>query len=488
MAMNTTTAEARRRAREIAASLAGDRPAARRAAWLAQAVASTTGAVMWRSLDATGRPKIQPVEFHLSLGAVCDGFVDRVLAGTSPNLTTSAPPRHGKTEWVGRGLPVRLYLADPGTPMSVLYATSSDKRAEEVSWRVRSAIEQVHALTGDRRYAPGRKWGTTEWETQGGHAWCGLGWSASTGGIGCRALIMDDLIGTSQAYRSPSIRSQIVRAVEEDLLSRIMDGGGAIHMETRRGSEDTTAYIERTYGDVWEHHVWRCHDPDRGYLWPEKYGAAWRASKPHLTDTSPIWRSLYQQEPVAEGGTLIPPDWLTATYSEPPEIAARLADRVVVGVDLAATGKTTSDHCAFVVVGVRGAYRDVLHVVRRQVGYVEAKQILRDLCATWRPSAVVVERAANGDAVIDDLASEIPGLRGERAAADKVTRLTPHLGAYAARQIRTPASPQPWVGPWREEHAAFSGTPGEPDDQVDATVWALVAADTGVSVGYADLF
>jgi phage terminase large subunit-like protein len=449
---------------------------------LARAVRSTCAAVTWRD------PSVVPLPWQRDLGSTCDRVAQAALTGQWSRVTLAAPPRHGKTEHVGVGLPIRCYLGAlaAGRSFTVLYATAAEGRAAECSGKVRGAIERIYRLTRDPALAPGDIWTRTQWVTRGGLRWTAVGWTGATGGIDADLLVMDDLIGSSQAYRSPATREQIRRVVQEDLLSR--RATAAIQMETRRGTEDTTAWLEREFGAVWTSHVWPCHQPDRGYLWPERYGAEWRASMPHLTDSSPIWRSLYQQEPVAEGGTLIPPDWLTATYPEPPDIAARLADRVVVGVDLAATGKTTSDHCAFVVVAVRGAYRDILHVVRRQVGYVEAKQILRDLCATWRPSAVVVERAANGDAVLDDLGAEIPGLRGERAAADKVTRLTPHLGAFAARQIRTPASPQPWVGPWREEHAAFSGTPGEPDDQVDATVWALVAAETGVSVGYADLF
>jgi len=198
---------------------------------------------------------------------------------------------------------------------------------------------------------------------------------------------------------------------------------------------------------------------------------------PHLTESSPIWRSVYQQEPIEEGGTLLPMEWLINCYIEEPDVAAKKCERVVIGGDLAATGKTKSDPACFVVMGVRGAFRDVLHVVNRRCDYVEQKQILKDLCQQWRPSSVVIERAAGGDAMISDLQREIRGLRGEPAVGDKITRLTPHLGRFAALQVRVPKN-QPWVTPWREELSAFTGTPGRLDNQLDATVWALVAAET----------
>lgn len=448
------------------------------AARLELARQSTTGAVRWRD------PTMAPLPWQVVLGRVCDRLADSARDGTGLRVTLSAPPRHGKTTFTGQGLPIRCYLdaAARGRPFAVLYVTSTSERAEEVSSRVRAAIERVHGDTRAESMAPGETWTRTRWATKGGLSWVGMGWSGATGGIGANLLILDDVIGTSQAYRSGSTRAQIRRVIEEDLLSRLVDGGAALQMETRRGVDDTTAWLLREWPAVWEEHVWRCRDERGRYLWPEVYGEAWRATMPHLTDSSPVWRSLYQQEPVPEGGTLIPMEWATATYPETPEQARQKADYVAIGCDLTNTKKRTSDPAAFVVVARRGAYRDLLHVVVRQCGYVEQRQILRDLCRTWRPHAVVVERAAGGDQMVDELRGEIAGVRGEPAVGDKVTRLLPHLGRFAAGQVRTPALGASWVGPWREEVTGFSGTDGEADNQVDATVWALVGADDSATL------
>lgn len=444
---------------------------------LALAATSTADAVRWRD------PGVRPLPWQLGLGRLCDRLVDSALAGTGMRATLAAPPRHGKSEFVGRGMPVRLYLALAmrGEKGGVFYVTSTNERAKEVSHRVRTAMENIHALTGDDRFAPGRIWTTTEWETRGGFGWAATGWGSSTGGIGARVVVFDDMIGSSQVYRSPAQRHSIQRVVQEDGLSRLMDGGSALHMETRRGIDDTTGWLHREYPGVWEEHVWRCYDPSRGhgeaaYLWPGMYGEAWRQTMPHLTDSSPVWRALYQQEPVPEGGTLLQPEWVQATYPEPPEAAHATADFIVIGCDLTNTRKKTSDPAAFVVLARRGAFLDVLEVVVKRCGYVEQRQILRGLVARWRPHAVVVERAAGGDAMVDELAGEVPGLRGEFPTGDKVTRLTPHLGRFAALQVRTPAGSYPWASAWRQELAAFTGLDGELDNQVDATVWAMTAA------------
>lgn len=433
---------------------------------------SVLGAAEWRN------DRWQTVVWQVDLAEACDELVDSMLAGTGLRMTLSAPPRHGKSELVGRSLPVRAILA-ADKPIGIMYVTSSDARAEEVSRRVRSAVERIYRETGDDQYAPSSKWSAKEWETKGGHSWVGCGWQSTTGGIGCHILIMDDLIGSSETYRSKAKRSRIRHVVQEDLLTRIMDGGTAIHMETRRGVDDTTAWLQREFGEVWTDRVWRCWEPDRGYLWPEVYGEEWRSRNPHLTDASPIWRALFQQEPVPSGGTLISMDWLMATYSEPVEVVARLAERIEIGADLPRKKTETSDKVGIVVMAKRGAYRDILEVVNKRCNYPEQRQIMRDLSTKWGAHGALIELAANGDALVDDLKAEVAGIRGASATADKVARLTPHLPRFAAGQVRTPASNPPWAASWRQEMANFSGIDGELDDQVDGTVWALVACEDG---------
>lgn len=432
---------------------------------------SVYGAMRWR--DA----RIEEVAWQLELAAICDEIVTSAIQGTGTRRLISAPPRHGKSETTGRAMPISAY-ARAKKPLSILYVTSTGDRAKEVSSRVRSAIERLYLLTGDVRFKPGRIWTDTEWETEYGHSWVGMGWSGATGGIGCHLLIMDDVIGTSQVYRSKSTRLAIRRVIQEDLLSRVMDGGAVLQMETRRGKDDTTEWLQREYPTTWISHVWRCHIEERGYLWPDKYGEEWRKSMPHLTDTSPIWRALYQQEPVAEGGTLLAPEWLVHMLPQhmSPEQSKKAYKRVVIGADLAASGKKTGDDTAIVVVGVFGEYRDVLDVFKGKVPFLEQKHMLKLMADKWSATDVIVELAAGGHAMVDTLKAEIRGVRGESPKGDKVTRLTPHLGRFASGQVRVNPGCA-WYTDWREEMESFTGLDGEQDNQLDATVWALFGAD-----------
>lgn len=444
---------------------------------------SVLDAAIWRM------PTYQVVGFHRELAVLCDRVVDSAFEGTSLQVAPSAPPRHGKTELLAIATITRCAIRawQEQRAFAVLYVTAKDTLARRITRTIRAVLTRLHDETGDDWFAPDPdgEWTAESLETRGGFVMRGIGRGGATGGIGANLILLDDLIGSKAAYRSPAERAAIVGALEEDFLSRGMDGASAIHMETRRGTEDTTAWLQAERGDQWEFHVWPCWTEERGYLWPRRMDDKRRA-KLGLTDSSTTWRSLYQQEPVPEGGTLIAAEWLDAVYSEAPTWARAAAERVVMGIDLAATGRTTSDHCSFVVVGTRGAYRDVLHVERARLDYPTQRRRLLELVAEWRPDAVVVELAAGGHAMVAELQAVVPGLRGEPPKGDKVTRLTPWLPTIQARQLRLPARAEPWVRAYREELTAFSGTPGEPDDQVDATVWALVAAHTPDALSASD--
>lgn len=456
---------------------------------LDRACTSTLGAARWRM------PDFEVAPFHRELAQLCDRLVESAFTGTALQAMVGAPPRHGKSELIALAMTTYALLRawKERREFAVLYVTAKDTLARRISRVLRGVCARLLELTGDDYFArsPDGEWTAESWETAGGFTMRAIGRGGATGGIGAHLLVLDDLIGSDKVYRSPADRETIWRSLSSDFMSRLMDGGAAIHMETRRGVLDTTARLLEEQGDQWEHHVWECYDPTRpygdGYLWPRRMNADARQRR-GLSDSDRDWLSLYQQRPVPEGGTLIEPGWLLHTFpgSTDPSVVRGSYQSVWVGVDLAATGRATSDHCVFTVVGCRGALRDVLEVVRFRAGFVEQRARLRELCRQWRPTGVVVELAAGGDAIVDELQHDVPGLRGERATRDKKTRLQPWTGVLAAGQLRVPESAR-WLRDWRAELTAFSGTDGEPDDQVDSLVWALEAARAGAVHDHRDL-
>lgn len=191
----------------------------------------------------------------------------------------------------------------------------------------------------------------------------------------------------------------------------------------------------------------------------------------------------YNQRPSEKEGAVIAAAWLWERYRETPRVRAATCDRIVVGVDLAFTGRTTSDYCVAVVLGIKGAMRYVLHVERAQIAYPDQRRMVEHIARDWRATEVVVERAANGDALLSELREVVPGIRGERASTDKTARLaeTGTLAAMEAGQVLLPED-APWLDEFVTELTSFPAAAH--DDQVDALVWAMVAGQSDAAPDY----
>ena len=88
----------------------------------------------------------------------------------------------------------------------------------------------------------------------------------------------------------------------------------------------------------------------------------------------------------------------------------------------------------------------------------------------WRASFVLVETKANGEALIDDLKTEIPGLIGflPDPHGDKVARAQVAAGFWAGvESVWLPGGDRcPWINDFCNELAAFPGSLNK--DRVDA--------------------
>jgi hypothetical protein len=451
---------------------------------LQRGLATTVGMVR-RRRRPPNRP-YRPGRLHLELGAVCDSFTAACIQQRGPWCNLSAPVRHGKTEHVARGMPVRAMALQPG--FSVLYGTSTDERVEEVSHAVRTEIEILHQEFGIEHLAPGRKWSVREWETVGGNTWNAVGVGKSTGGIGANMVILDDTTGSASRARSAAFRRDQRRWLEEDMLSRLMNGGGMMNMETRRGVYDLHAYLEEKYGRHIKTYNWplicdEIHlntDPKREwrsegeYLWPAdgediRYGAEWHAQHPEVSGL--LLSQLYQGRPLPEGGGMYAPAVFDHRYALPPRALAAVCSDRWLAIDPAAT-EGGGDNS---VISVFGRWGDgkmpKLHQARGQWSYTTLEQRTRDLMSSWSASVAVVEGTSNGRALRDRLVMlGIPCIM-VGAAGSKYVKARP---TFPAREQGLVPLPQvehaPWVAEYQERMEVLTGQGDEVDDESDADV------------------
>lgn len=440
-----------------------------------RAMRSTARFAAWRN------PDYEPGRFHDELAGVCDAIVQSAYDGEAGWYALSAPPRHGKTELVGRAMAPRAMALRPG--FSVLYATSSEKRAREVSGRVRSAVSRLSGRYAHLR--PGRVWTNLEWETEGGNAWVGAGANSGTGGIGCHLLILDDVTGSSRGYGSKNTRDTLWRWIEEDCLSRVMDGGAVVVMETRRGVDDLRARFEDRYGSKLQSFDWplvydREHsltDPSHDhrqigdYLW--KYGREWHDTQPHIKGQ--LYAQLYQQRPTPDEGALWNRAWLSRRYPGTPDHAGRTCLQRVLSVDGAAT-HGAGDHTVIQHWGFRSANALLLGQWRGQWDYPTFEATLRDIIAKTQPHGTLIENTSNGRAVYQTLSQKVPGMMPINVSGmgGKRDRIRPTLTLWEAGNILLPdASVARWVPDYVERMLRVTGVGDEVDDEADATTIAL---------------
>jgi predicted phage terminase large subunit-like protein len=142
----------------------------------------------------------------------------------------------------------------------------------------------------------------------------------------------------------------------------------------------------------------------------EQWKARERAAGPNT------WASLYQGQPTANTGDLFPKEW--SRYASPLHLELPNGTCIVPGAseiiqswDMTFKDTKTSDFVVGQVWMRSGHDMFLLDMIRKRMGFTEAKQAVLDMSARW-PQAIAkyIEDKANGPAIINALDREVPGL------------------------------------------------------------------------------
>jgi predicted phage terminase large subunit-like protein len=125
--------------------------------------------------------------------------------------------------------------------------------------------------------------------------------------------------------------------------------------------------------------------------------------------------------------------------------------------------------------GKRGADYYLLKQMRERCDFSEALQMVI-IMAAQNPGATahLIEDKANGPAIISSLQKKVSGLIPIQPQGSKIARAQAVSPIVEGGNVYLPDPiVNPWVNDYIEECAAFKGTDGEVNDQVDATTQAL---------------
>jgi predicted phage terminase large subunit-like protein len=418
-------------------------------------------------------------------------YLEAVAHGDITRLIVNIPPRYGKSLLATIFLPCWVWLRNPAerfmfASYSAALSTkhSVDRRALIQSPWYQSHWSGVVKLAGDSN-------SKTEFaNTQRGHM-IATSVGASATGRGGNFLLVDDLINPHQA-NSDVEREGSIRWFDETYSTRLDDKrtGRIVVIEQRTHAADLTGHLVAQGG--WTHvslpaiaqqrtmitfpSSGRKVARDEGdLLWPAREGRAeLEATKLRLGSFA--FMAQYNQAPVSREGNLIKAEWLTPTYR-----AGALPsnfDSVVLSLDGAFKTDSSNDYSAIVFIGTlraaRGGYAPghyLLDAWRGKVEFADLKRRVVELYEMWHPHAVLVEDAASGQSLIQELrAGTTLPLKPIKPDRDKYSRVAAVCPTLEARRLILPE-----VAWWRDDFIAeLTAFPaGAHDDWVDALVQAL---------------
>lgn len=377
----------------------------------------------------------------------------------------SIPPRHGKTELVKHAIPWWLELSPRDT---CAYASYSDRKAWSTSRETRAIAEKAGiALAADAA-------NLAEWRTPEGGGLLAVGAGAGLTGHGVSGLmVVDDPFKNSEEAQSALTRDKIAEWFDSVVMTRL-EGAAVFVIHTRWHEDDLIGRLAKRKGWVVINLPAEAESKDDPLgrkpgelLWPERadLSLAIREAKANNAFTH---AALYQGRPRPRGGSV---------FGDPRYYDPKTFDitgcRLVLAGDPAASIKTSADYSAAGVLAIKGYGSDrrgwLLRAWRGQVPIPQFANVLLALQAEFGQTPINIESVGGFKAIPQMLLAVHPDLRINEITpvGDKFTRAQPVASAWNDGRILVPADAPPWLGPFLDELARFTGVNDKNDDQVD---------------------
>ncbi len=397
--------------------------------------------------------------------------LDALANGDIRTLAIFMPPGAGKTYHAGERFPAYMLGRRPSSAiMSVSYA---ERKAQDSSWKVRELIRDRERWPWPDIDVPVESSALGKWRTTKGGEFQVAGIGAGIGGFHPHGLIIDDPIGDPDDALSASFRDRQWRWYTEMAARRLPTWGWQLLMMTRWHESDLAARILEAYTNwtVLSLPLYAEPDDQLGRAPGEVLPGYDGSQIPDLEAgqmSSRAFAAQYQQRPTPETGNLFSRAWFEHR-GDPPSVWK--PGWLIQVLDAAWKTGVANDYSVIATWGFDGVYYYVVDVWRDKVEFPDLRRIAAEAYEWYRPSAMLVEDAAAGTAIIQEFrrGSNIPVL-AVPALGSKESRAEAITPIFESGRVVLPRS-APWLDAWIEEHVSFPH--GKNDDQVDTTTMAL---------------
>jgi len=290
-------------------------------------------------------------------------------------------------------------------------------------------------------------------------------------GRGAHLLIIDDPIKDREEAQSETLRRNLHEWYSSVAYTRLQPGAAIVLVQTRWHEDDLAGWLLREHAEEdWEvvsfpaiaerNESFR---REGEALWPDKFPLPLLEQIRQAVGSS-IWAALYQQRPAAAEGAMFKRDWWQR-YSVAPQ-----SSRVIQSWDTAFKSGRENDYSVCTTWAQASSGYFLLSLWRGRVEFPELKKRLVDLATEWNANAILVEDAASGQSLIQELRTTAVPILPIKADSDKLSRAAAVTPLLEAGKVFLPES-APWLNDYLDELAAFPT--GAHDDSVDSTTQAL---------------
>jgi predicted phage terminase large subunit-like protein len=384
-----------------------------------------------------------PEDFELQFyHKVITQSVNDAIAGTGTQRNMYfMPPRHGKTTLCGDLFLTYMFGRFP--EKMGLYATYNESLAEErrnsvasilaskkyldlfPNARTRSTVEDLsHIQRSRRKGIKDTAFRISNIDSARGSLTF-AGRDSGISGIGFHYAVVDDPYKNKAEAQSLKVNESVKKWFSSEFITRQEKGQIVFVFYTRRSVDDLAGMVIEQNRKATDEHYRRwsiyCFSAERtasnefnqDSYDPRKPGEPLdlgrRAAYADAKMNDEVWTSEYQQEPLDAKGALFDIS-MFGRYVFPV-----MPHQVIISVDANFKKKSeTVDQAGITVWSIIQNKLYLLHFVSRKMSYPELKAEVRDLAMRYRECYwfILVEEAANGYALIDELKMQFPNVLG----------------------------------------------------------------------------
>jgi len=405
--------------------------------------------------------------------------LDQFAENKTHRLIVNLPPGHLKTWLASTCLTAWLLAHDPS--LNVIIVTYAEHLSKKIARNIRSIVQsswfkEVFASRIKKGHA-----GVTDFGTTAGGGVFVTSFGAGFTGHRADVIIVDDPHDIKDEIEQ--IESTI-ESFNTVLLSRLNDrkNGRVLVVAHRVNEHDLSAHLLRK--KKWKHVVLSL-IATRDQIYPTSSGP-WLRRKGELlrpdafgaddidelreNSFRPDFEMLHQQDADFQALPAIRSSHFPTISELMPPSAP-----IVLSVD---PGVASGRKSAFSVIQAWRVGADRYYLIdqfREQCEFSDLIETLHRLRKRYKPVAIIIERAANGHALISQLGRKFPKLAKLVIPVDpdgrsKSARLRVHAGTIIEGRIHLPAD-EPWRDDFVAEFVKFPG--GKFTDQIDATTQFL---------------